>query len=105
MTCPRRLIRRLPALALAFALSACTQFPELDGATSRETRNAPYPALLPVEDLRARVAEPRVTDRTAPSLEARVAALRARAARLRGSVIDGASRARLDRKITIDVSQ
>lgn len=95
----------LAALTLTLALSACTQFPELDDATSRETRRAPYPDLLPVEDLRARVAAPRTSEQTTRTLEARVAALRARAARLRGSVIDNTSRARLDRKITIDVPQ
>nr|WP_236544525.1 hypothetical protein [Roseovarius atlanticus] len=104
MTTPRRFIGPW-ALTLTLALSACTQFPELDDATSRDTRRAPYPNLLPVEDLRARVAAPRTTEQTTRTLEARVAGLRARAARLRGSVIDGTSRARLDRKITIDVPQ
>jgi hypothetical protein len=90
---------------LTLTLSACTQFPDLDQATSDQTRRAPYPELLPVEDLRAQVAAPRVTDQTTQSLEARAAALRARAARLRGTVIDGTSRARLDQKITIEVPQ
>lgn len=94
---------RVTAVMLTLALSACTQFPDLDRTTSAQTRRAPYPDLLPVEDLRAQVASPRATDRTTKSLEARIAALRARAARLRGTVIDGASRARLDQKITIDV--
>ncbi|QFT92164.1 hypothetical protein FIU86_04880 [Roseovarius sp. THAF9] len=104
MTTTRRFIG-LTALTLTLALSGCTQFPELDNGTSLETRRAPYPDLLPVEDLRARVAAPRASEQTTRMLEARVAALRARAARLRGSVIDGTSRARLDRKITIDVPQ
>ncbi|MFN3210140.1 MAG: hypothetical protein ACE369_14270 [Roseovarius sp.] len=101
---PRRHLR-VTALMLTLSLSACTQFPELDRTTSAEARRAAYPDLLPVEDLRARVGAPRTTDQTTGSLEARVAALRARAARLRGAVIDGTSRQRLDQKITIDVPQ
>ncbi len=104
MPIPRRPLG-LTALTLTLALSACTQFPELDQNTSAETRRAPYPDLLPVEDLRARLDAPRVTDQTTLSLEARVARLRARAARLRGTVIDDTSRQRLDRKITIDVPE
>lgn len=104
MPTPRR-HSRVTALLLTLALSACTQFPELDENTTIETRRAAYPDLLPVEDLRTRVGEPRVTDEISLSLETRVARLRARAARLRGSVIDGTSRQRLDQKITIDVPQ
>ena len=104
MPTSRRYLHTL-ALFLTVTLSACTQFPELDQAVSSETRRAPYPDLLPVEDLRATLAASRVTDQTSLSLEVRVANLRARAARLRGSVIDGTSRRRLGQKITIDVPQ
>ncbi|QFT99004.1 hypothetical protein FIU85_16950 [Roseovarius sp. THAF8] len=96
---------RVIAFFLTVTLAGCTQFPELDNATSTETRRAPYPSLLPVEDLRARVDAPRVADQTTRALESRVANLRARAERLRGTVIDQTSRARLDRKVTIDVPQ
>jgi len=98
-------LSRVFALLLTLCLSACSQFPALDENTTAQTRRAPYPDLVPAEDLHAQVAEARVTDQTTLSLEARVAALRARAVRLRGTVIDGTSRRRLDHKITIDVPQ
>lgn len=83
----------LPLLPLC--LAACTQFPELDGATSARAEAADYPALVPLEPLlegrRSAAAPPPAAD-----LEGRVAALRARAARLRaGPVIDSATRRRM----------
>lgn len=88
-------LRSLAALALGLALVACTEFPELDAALSVEARAAPYPMLLPVEELKARVDAPRIAPKTASGIEARVAALRARAARLRGTVLDSPTRARM----------
>jgi len=89
----RCLLRCLP-----FALAACTQFPDLDGATSALAEAAEYPALVPLDPLlRQRV--PPAADVAAPqNLSARAEALRARAARLRGRpVIDGNTRARMAR--------
>ena len=86
-------------------LAACTQFPELDENLSPQARAAPFPELVPVEDLRAELTEARITNETTTSLEARVASLRARAARLRGTVIDRTSRNRLGKNITIEVPQ
>lgn len=87
------------------ALTACTQFPALDENLSAQARAAPYPDLVPVEDLRAQLAAAKITDETTTSLEARVASLRARADRLRRTVIDRTSRSRLEKKITIEVPQ
>lgn len=103
MTPPRSL--RYAALLLTLALSACTQFPELKDTTSPEIRRAAYPDLVPAEQLTAQVQSARITDQTTAGLSARVAALRARAARLRGTVIDRTSRNRLAQKITIDIPQ
>lgn len=86
-----------PYLALAFcvSLAACAEFPELDAALSEEARSAPYPILLPVEELNARIDAPRIEPETAAGIEARVAALKARAQRLRGTVLDSPTRARM----------
>lgn len=84
---------------LAWA-SACAQIPDLDGALSDAARDAPYPDLLPVEELNARVSAPRITPETASGIEARVASLKARAAQLRGSVIDSPTRERMSIGVT-----
>lgn len=88
-------LRSLTALVVGLGLSACAEFPELDAALSDEARAAPYPTLLPVEDLNARVGEPRIAPDAADAIEARVARLKARAARLRNTVLDSPTRARL----------
>ncbi|MEO0938536.1 MAG: hypothetical protein AAFY38_10320 [Pseudomonadota bacterium] len=90
-----RRARLLPLLPLC--LAACTQFPELDGATSARAEAADYPALVPLEPLlanrRSAAAPPPAAD-----AESRVTALRARAARLRSRpVIDSATRRRMAR--------
>lgn len=86
-----------PAILIAIlSLGAgCTQFPDLDSAVTDTARDAPYPDLLPVEELNARIAEPKITPDTVSGLAGRVAALKARAAWLRGSVIDSPTRARM----------
>lgn len=85
---------RLPIALVACLLSACTTFPELDAATSAETRTAPYPALAPIEAF-ATAETGRITPDTTASIQARAAALRARAAAMQGPVTDPATRARL----------
>ncbi|MEO1139976.1 MAG: hypothetical protein AAFW87_11020 [Pseudomonadota bacterium] len=91
----------IAVLVLLVTLAGCSQFPELDDNLSSEARAARYPDLVPVEDLRAGLTAPRITDETTTTLEGRVAALRARAARLRGTVIDRNSRNRLEQKVTL----
>ncbi|MEM8577115.1 MAG: hypothetical protein AAGF60_04635 [Pseudomonadota bacterium] len=85
------------ALLLALALTACTQFPELDQVTSGAAQDADFPALVPVGPLLAQTARPGAAPEILRgSVEARAAALRARAARLRGRpVIDRATRIRM----------
>ena len=60
-----------------FALAACAEFPALNGTISDAARNAPYPTLSPLPDF-----TPQQTS-TDTQMAARVAALQARAARLR----------------------
>lgn len=85
----------LPAL-MALALTACTQFPELDSTITPALEAADYPALVPVDPLLAQATAGRADpQQTEAALLARVARLRARAARLRGSVLSGRERQRL----------
>lgn len=88
----------LCSLPLAILLLVgCTQFPELDHTVTKETNDARYPALVPIEPL---IAQSRSTDvdpvETEASLQARLASLRARANRLRGSVLSGREKQRLE---------
>lgn len=86
--------------SLTFALwglAACTQFPALDHTITPALENADYPALEPTEQLLARANTGSVNPvQTEGILNARVARLRARAARLRGSVLTGRERQRLE---------
>ncbi|MCR8826289.1 hypothetical protein [Pseudosulfitobacter koreensis] len=91
-------------IAAPLALAACAQFPELDAAISERAKAADYPELVNVAPILARAEN----DGPAPAvvqgnLEARVAALRSRAARIKGSsVIDSADRTRLAQEPRID---
>jgi hypothetical protein len=69
-------------LASLTLTGACTQFPQLDHTSSPELANSDYPMLVPLGPVLA-------------AIDARVSALQARAARLRGSVLSGAERQRL----------
>lgn len=88
---------RLFALVLVLGMGGCVEFPALDGVVDDTTRNAPYPDLVPLGPILAQA------DAAAPGRDpgagilARAAALSARAARLRGPVIDGGTRARMER--------
>lgn len=79
------------------ALAACTQFPELEGTISPEAADAAYPELLPLEPILAQ-ANGSSIDPTAEqgAIQGRVASLRARADRLRGSVLTGQEKRRLE---------
>ncbi|MBW7922870.1 MAG: hypothetical protein H3C51_12330 [Rubellimicrobium sp.] len=66
---------------LAPALAACAGFPELDARLDDADRNAPWPALVPVAPLLAEAGAPGAT--ASGDLDARLAALRARADALR----------------------
>jgi hypothetical protein len=91
--------RRAPSLLVLplLALGACTQFPALDATITPELEAAPYPDLVPLEPLLAR-AQAGQSDPVAvrSDLEGRLGRLRARAAGLRGSVLTGRERQRLE---------
>ncbi len=88
---------RAATALLCLTLTACTQFPDLDNTVSPAVEASEFPALVPLEPLLAASA-PVVSDpvQTTETLEARVAALRARARALQQrSIVDPATRARM----------
>ncbi|MDC1399528.1 hypothetical protein [Yoonia sp.] len=64
-------------LICCLALCGCASFPQLEETISDAARAAPYPALTPVP------LAPEATDNAAVDLQARVAALQAKAVRIR----------------------
>lgn len=91
---------RLTTAFLALSLAGCATFPELDATVSDDAKSADYPRLMPVSELTAAAPEARITEQAASSLNGRVSALRARAARLRGSVVDSATKRRMRAGVT-----
>ncbi len=91
---------RLIFAFLALSLSGCATFPELDATLSEEAKEADYPRLMPIGELTAAAPAARITEQTASRLNGRVSALRARAARLRGSVVDSATKRRMQAGVT-----
>ena len=81
---------RTAILALCLALVACTQFPDLDESVGPGVARAEFPKLIPL-DPTPQDAAPTVDDTadTSRALEARVAALRARANALQRQTTDG----------------
>lgn len=77
-------------------IGACTQFPALDHTVTPELANADYPTLVTLGPVlaSAQISGIEPVQATA-AIDARVNALKARAARLRGSVLTGAERLRL----------
>lgn len=75
-------------LSLLWVLPACTEFPELDAKVEEAARVAPYPGLIPVEEIKARVAAPLIEDPSGSDVNARATRLKARAARLRATAIN-----------------
>ena len=81
---------------LALFAAGCTQFPALDRTITPELEAAPYPALVPLPPLMNEVGQSGGHGTAvAASLEARVARLRARAARLQNAGLTGRERQRL----------
>jgi hypothetical protein len=85
---------------LLLALSACSQFPELDGTIAPDQSNTPFPDLVPLAPLIAQAGVTNTAGATAAAgLSPRLANLRARAARLRGPVIPAPIRTRMLRGV------
>jgi len=79
---PTRFAPLLGLLVLP-VIAGCTPFPDIDAALSPGAEDAAYPALIPVERIRARAGRPTLTAGDGDTLTGRADALRSRAARLR----------------------
>ena len=83
------------AICLA-ALAGCAQFPEADATITPEAEAADFPELVPLEPLLAEIDTQQLdAPATEAALLARVAGLKARAARLSGAGLDPEDRKRL----------
>lgn len=92
-------MRALALLCLtSIALLGCGEFPELQAADSVVVRTADYPDLVSLESLGLTTQEDESTDEAA-RLKARANALRNRAKRLQGDVIDDAEMQRLEQGV------
>lgn len=90
----------LTALAMAAAvLAGCAPAPDLGGTIPPELEAAPYPRLLPLEPILAASRDSAIAPDVEAGLDARAARLRARAAGLRGPVIEPPLRARMARGV------
>ena len=96
-------MRPLPAcLVVIMTLAACADPYPLAPDLAAEGKDAPYPALVPVERIAARVpatATATVTEATTEAIASRTDRLRARADRLRGPVIDAETGERMRRGV------
>ena len=93
-------LRPLPAFGLTCALLlGCTQFPELDGVVDEDVASAAYLKLRPTEVILADVPAPEIDAAMAEGLSADAQRLRAKANRLRGPVVDPATKRRMARGI------
>ena len=88
------------ALPVLMGLTACAEFPQLDGTIAPEHSGADFPDLIPLAPLVAQASVANSTAITASAdLSPRLANLNARAARLRGPVIPAPVRTRMLRGI------
>ncbi|WP_394154086.1 hypothetical protein [Loktanella salsilacus] len=89
-----------PLFLTFLLLAGCADAPSLDGRISAAAAAAPYPQLQPLAPLLAQAAQPgRITATSTAQMDGSTAGLRARAAALRGPVIDAATRARMQQGI------
>ena len=86
-------------IALLALATGCADTPRLDPAMSARARDAAYPELVPLGPLLAGLPMDD-GDLGTGTLTARAAALRARAARLRGTVVDAPARDRMRAAVT-----
>lgn len=91
------LTRNAALMISLLGLIACGDIPDVGGAQAEAARNAPYPDLVRLDTL-LNAQQNTPTPITAASIATtndRIAQLRARAARLRGPVIDPATRSQM----------
>ncbi len=91
----------LTGFLAAASLCGCVQVPELDLAISDSAKAAPYPELIPVEDIRAGIPKPRISGQTQPALESRTDGLRRKVDSRQSPVIDPKTKDRMLRGIDV----
>lgn len=77
------MLRTLATIITISAAASCTQFPEVDAAMLARENPTEFPDIAPLSDIISGGPEQRLDDLSAAQLEARAAALRLRADRLR----------------------
>ena len=82
-------------LGCAVMLAGCTEFPALTTPLTAADTQAPSPVLTPVDGILARAEGASIQPDTQSGLEARMAGLEQRAARLRDAGLDPETRARM----------
>ncbi|WP_297769698.1 hypothetical protein [uncultured Roseovarius sp.] len=86
----------IPLLPFLCGIAAgCSELPPLEPGLDKAARNASYPDLVPAEQITERVPNDRINPDDQANLEKRGADLRARAARLKGGVIDTDTKSRM----------
>jgi len=95
-------MRMILMIAIA-GLGACAEFPQLDDRIDAAALAADYPTLQPLDPLLAKAANQKstITAASEAGFDSHIGTLRARAARLRGPVIDAATRARMRRGVAV----
>ena len=78
-------------------ICACAPFPQIETGDAGALRDASFPSLVPIDEILD--AAPDATPPPTADLDARIAALRARANGLRGPVIDAGTQGRMQRGI------
>lgn len=84
--------------AAILVLTSCSTFLDAENRSARQAPPVDFPDLVPLEELVGSGQLERIDPETQTVLEARVARLQARAARLKRSVIDPNARNRLSQK-------
>lgn len=94
-------MKPLLTLLACAALTACTQFPELEAAVSDRAKASDYPKLILAERLaQERTGPSRLGQEDGPALLARAQRLKARGAILRGlPTIDESTRLRISARL------
>ena len=89
--------RHAITIAILAGLVGCGDIPNVGARQAEAARNAPYPDLVNLDGLLAAAQNQpaRITPTSVATTNTRIAALRARAARLRGPVIDAATRSQM----------
>ncbi|MDG1864072.1 MAG: hypothetical protein P8J02_12885 [Yoonia sp.] len=97
---------RLTVMIAIAGLSACAAFPTIDGTLDATAKVADYPTLLPLEPLlaAATASGAQISPASEAAFSSKIAALRAKAARLRGPVIDAQTRSRMQRGVAVSAA-